>query len=426
MEDKEFSQGSEQSEKNINVIKGFIGGAAVGILVMGIIAAIFMHQQSASASNVKLPGVSAGRENEASAESLIDESVIEKLQLLEDSIDKYYLQDVNADDMEESLYHGFVEGLGDPYSTYYSEEELEAVIESTEGVYYGIGAYIGLDEETGYCKITKVMDDSPALEAGLRAEDIIVEVNGEDMRNVSTSDIVTYIKGPEHTTVDLTIYREGEFDYLEFTVERRQIETPTIAYSMDEDKIATIQITEFDEVTLQQFEDSLEQAKKEGMAALILDLRDNPGGSLQTVVAIANHILPKGIVVYTEDRDGNRKEYDCDGKDELDVPLVVLVNGNSASASEILAGAIKDYKKGTILGTTTFGKGIVQKIFSLSDGSALKLTISHYYTPSGTDIHGVGIVPDEELELDVEAYLEDGTDNQMDRAKEILHSQIGE
>lgn len=162
------------------------------------------------------------------------------------------------------------------------------------------------------------------------------------------------------------------------------------------------------------------------MKALVLDLRDNPGGSLQTVVAIAGHILPKGLVVYTEDKDGDRKEYTCDGKDELQVPMVVLVNGNSASASEILAGSIKDYKKGTILGTTTFGKGIVQKIFAISDGSAVKLTISHYYTPSGADIHGVGIAPDEELELDVEAYLEDGTDNQMNRAKEILRSGIGE
>ena len=193
---------------------------------------------------------------------------------------------------------------------------------------------------------------------------------------------------------------------------------------MGDDGIAYIQIAEFDEVTSGQFEDYLEQARNDGMKGLVIDLRDNPGGSLSTVVEIANQILPKGLVVYTEDRDGNRKEYECDGKHEIEVPLVVLVNGNSASASEILAGAIKDYGVGTILGTTTFGKGIVQKIFSLSDGSALKLTISHYYTPKGNDIHGVGIEPDEELELDKEAYLEDGADNQLDRAKEILKDKI--
>lgn len=422
MEDREFSQEFEQPQKSGNGIKGFIGGLLAGILIMGIVSAIFIHQRSLSLLGTEAINTSA----EGSEDSLLDDPVLEKLHLLENSIDRYYLESVSKNDLEESLYHGFVAGLGDPYSTYYSEEELKAVMESNEGVYFGIGAHIGFDKDTGYCKIVKVMDNSPALEAGLRAEDLLVAVNGQDMRNITTSEIVTYIKGPEKTTVDLTIYREGELDYLNFTVERRKIETPTVVYSMDEDKIATIQITEFDEITLGQFEESLAQAKKDGMKALVLDLRDNPGGSLQTVVAIANYILPKGLVVYTEDKDGDRKEYNCDGKHELQVPLVVLVNGNSASASEILAGSIKDYKKGTILGTTTFGKGIVQKIFAISDGSAVKLTISHYYTPSGADIHGVGIEPDEELELDVEAYLEDGTDNQMNRAKEILRSRIGE
>lgn len=421
MEEKEIVQQTGDAEKGKS-IKTFLGGLFTGALVVGIISAVWIHQSSVSL----LDGKATMTSGTSKEDSVIDDQVIQKLQLLEDSIDRYYLENVSENAIEESLYHGFVDGLGDPYSTYYSVQELEAVMESTEGVYYGIGAYIGFDQNSGYCKITKVMEGSPALEAGLRAEDLIVAVNDEDMRNVTTSDIVTYIKGPEHTTVDMTVYRDGELDYLDFTVERRKIETPTVVYNMDEEKIATIQITEFDEVTLSQFEENLELAKKDGMKGLVLDLRDNPGGSLQTVVAIANHILPKGLVVYTEDRDGNRKEYTCDGKDELNVPLVVLVNGNSASASEILAGSIKDYKKGTILGTTTFGKGIVQKIFGISDGSAVKLTISHYYTPSGADIHGVGIAPDEELELDVEAYVENGTDNQMNRAKEILRSQIGE
>jgi carboxyl-terminal processing protease len=421
LEEKEMMQTTETQEKEEKGkgVKLFLGGLFAGTVIVGIVSAVYIHVKEISMDTSAASLVSG-------TDSVIDGNVIKKLQFLEDSIDEYYLEDVDADEMAESLYHGFVDGLGDPYSTYYSEEELETVMESAEGVYYGIGAYIGLDQDSGYCQITKVMDDSPALEAGLEDGDLIVAVDGEDMWNVTTSDIVTYIKGPEHSTVDIKVYREGETDYLDFTVERRKIETPTVVYTMDEDKIATIQITEFDEVTLEQFEDSLKQAKQEGMKGLILDLRDNPGGSLQTVVAIANHILPKGLVVYTEDRDGNRKEYTCDGKDELEVPLVVLVNGNSASASEILAGSIKDYKKGTILGTTTFGKGIVQKIFSISDGSAVKLTISHYYTPSGADIHGVGITPDEELELDVDAYKADGTDNQKERAKEILRSQIGE
>lgn len=408
-------------EKKRSGIKIFLGGILTGTLVVGMISAIFIHYRTWTPVTGE-----ANAEVEGSADSVLSDQVISKLQYLEKGIESNYLEEIDESALEESLYHGFVDGLGDPYSTYYSKDEFEAVMESSEGIYYGIGAYIGFDEESGYCKITKVMEGSPALEVGLRAEDLLVEVDGKDMMGVSTSEIVTYIKGPEHSTVNLTVYRDGEMDFLDFTVERRKIETPTVVYEMDEDQIATIQITEFDEVTIEQFEDCMQQAKEEGMRALVLDLRDNPGGSLQAVLEVCSHILPEGLVVYTEDKDGRRKEYNCSGRDELDVPMVVLINGNSASASEILAGAIKDYKKGILLGTTTFGKGIVQKIFALPDDSALKLTISHYYTPSGADIHGIGIVPDEELELDVDAYLADGTDNQMDRAKEILRGQIGE
>ncbi len=408
-------------EKKRSGIKLFLGGLLTGTLIVGIISAVYIHQKTWTPVSSE-PEKAAER----SEDSVLTDEVISKLQYLEKGIESNYLGEIDDSELVENLYHGLVNGLGDPYSTYYSKEEFEAVMESSEGIYYGIGAYIGFDEESGYCKITKVMEGSPAQEVGLRAEDLLVEVDGEDMMDISTSEIVTYIKGPEHSMVDITVYRDGETDFLDFTVERRQIETPTVVYEMDEDQIATIQITEFDDVTIEQFEDCMQRAKEDGMKALVLDLRDNPGGSLQAVLEVCNHILPKGLVVYTEDKDGKRKEYNCNGRDELDVPMVVLVNGNSASASEILAGAIKDYKKGTLLGTTTFGKGIVQKIYALPDDSALKLTISHYYTPSGADIHGIGIVPDEELELDVDAYLEDGTDNQMDRAKEILRSQIGE
>lgn len=406
------SQNADIKSKPKKRVGFFFLGVLVGTIITGTIACIIILQQSKTTISYE------------DSESVINASTISKLQKLEEGIDTYYLNDSEQEELQNSLYHGLVEGLGDPYSTYYSPEELEDIIESTQGIYFGIGAYIGYDTDRDYCKIAKCMDNSPAKEAGLLPDDIIVEVDGKDMYKVQTSEIVTYIKGPEKTTVELTIYREGELDYLHFTVERRKIETPTVAYNMDDDGIAYIQIAEFDEVTSGQFEDYLEQARNDGMKGLVIDLRDNPGGSLSTVVEIANQILPKGLVVYTEDRDGNRKEYECDGKHEIEVPLVVLVNGNSASASEILAGSIKDYGVGTILGTTTFGKGIVQKIFSLSDGSALKLTISHYYTPKGNDIHGVGIEPDEELELDKEAYLEDGTDNQLNRAKEILKEKI--
>ena len=270
-------------------------------------------------------------------------------------------------------------------------------------------------------KLVHVLEDTPAEEAGLKDGDIIVAVDEIPTRGKTLSDVVMEVKGKEGTQVHLTIYREGEYDYLEFDITRRAIETKTVAYEMDEaTHIATIQIAEFDTVTTEQFDEALKNARKDGMKALIIDLRDNPGGNLSAVVDIGRELLPEGLIVYTEDKYGKREEYKSDGKQELEVPLVVLVNENSASAAEILAGAVKDYGIGTILGTTTYGKGIVQKIYGLTDGSAVKLTVSHYYTPKGNDIHGVGIKPDEELELDAEKFVKDGIDNQRERAKEIL------
>lgn len=396
---------------------GFAGGITTGLVIGAIIICTSYIASQLTPSKASTTALNATKEG---TEQVIDNDVVKKLKLLEESIDEYYLEDVENEQVENSLYKGFVAGLGDPYSTYYSKEELEEVYDSTEGIYYGIGAYISLDEATGGGKITKVMPNTPAEEAGVHDNDIIVAVDGENVLGMTLSEIVSKVKGPEKTQVMLTLYREGEADYLEISVTRMKIESPTVTYEMYEDGIAYIQITEFDSVTTDQFREKLNQAKAEGMKSLILDLRDNPGGNLSDVVDISGEILPKGLVVYTEDRDGKRKEYSCDGENEIQVPMVVLVNGNSASAAEILAGAIKDYDKGTILGTTTFGKGIVQRIFGLSDGSAIKLTVSHYYTPNGNDIHGVGIEPDETLELDYEKYLEDKSDNQLERAKQIL------
>jgi carboxyl-terminal processing protease len=240
------------------------------------------------------------------------------------------------------------------------------------------------------------------------------------LQGLTSEKVVMKIKGEENTQVTLTVIREGEMDTLDFTITRKKIESPTITYEMYEGKIAYIGIMEFDEITLPQFEEALQKAKDEDMKGLILDLRDNPGGNLDTVNEIARLLLPEGLIVYTEDKYGERVEYKCDGKNEIQVPLVVLVNGNSASASEILAGAIKDYKKGTILGTTTYGKGIVQKIMGLEDGSAVKITVSSYFTPNGINIHKIGVEPDEVLELDVDRFLDEDYDNQLERALEIL------
>lgn len=355
--------------------------------------------------------------------SAIDETLVQKLQVLESAIDEYYyLDEVDDETLQDGIYKGLLESLGDPYSEYYTAEELNSLMEETEGAYYGIGAYVSLDADTSLPKISGTIVGSPAEAADLRAEDLIYAVDGMTTYGLSLTEVVSYIKGEEGTDVTLTIIRDGLSDYMDVTLTRRKVETSTVEYKMLDDGQAYIRITEFDDVTVDQFADALATVRGSGMEGLILDLRTNPGGNLDAVVDIARMLLPEGMIVYTEDKAGERVEYTCDGTREIDVPLVVLVDGNSASASEILAGAIKDYGIGTLVGTTTFGKGIVQQIMPLRDGSAIKLTISAYYTPSGNNIHGIGIEPDVVCEFDGEAYYgsEEHPDNQLEKAKEVL------
>ncbi|MBR5420821.1 MAG: S41 family peptidase [Lachnospiraceae bacterium] len=355
-----------------------------------------------------------------------DQAVLDKMNYIEDLIDKEFIDSVSNDALQEGIYDGMMSALKDPYAEYYTPEEWIEMQQDTQGIYYGIGAYLTKDEDTLYPRITGIIKNTPAEETGLQEDDYIVEIEGEDTYNWDLSDVVSHIKGPEGTKVHLTISRKenGNRVETEYDVERRRVETPTVEYEMKEDSIAYIAISEFDTVTIDQFAEALSDARSDGMKAMVLDLRSNPGGSLQAVVEIARMILPKGRIVYTEDKYGVQESFDCDGKYELDVPLAVLVNGNSASASEILSGAIKDYGLGTLVGTTTFGKGIVQQLFRLTDGSAVKLTVSHYYTPNGNDIHKVGIEPDVEVEFDADAYREDKTDNQLDKAMEILKKKL--
>lgn len=351
-------------------------------------------------------------------ESLLSKEILDKINVLEDSINQNYYKEVTNETMENGIYKGLISATEDPYSAYYTAEELAEILEQSSGIYSGIGSHIGFDKDLGYSQLTRIIEGTPAEESGLLAGDYIYKVDGEDMRGVELSDVVAKVKGIEGTTVTLTIIRDTE--ELEFEVERRNIESPSVYLEMLDNGIAHIELIAFDQVTTEQFREALDTARENNMTGLILDLRNNPGGNLDTVNDIARMLLPEGLIVYTEDKNGVRNEYTCDGTQEIEEPLVVLVNGYSASASEVLAGAIQDYEIGTILGTTTFGKGIVQKIISLSDGTAVKLTVSNYYTPKGNNIHEIGVIPDEILELDSEAYLLDETDNQLNRAIEIL------
>ena len=262
------------------------------------------------------------------------------------------------------------------------------------------------------------------MEAGLLPGDILYKVGDTEVTGMDLTMVVSQIKGKENTKVVISVVREGEEDYLDFQVERRTIEIQTVSSAMLEDQIGYIAITSFDDVTTDQFTKALDELEKQGIKGLVVDLRGNGGGLVSSVCAILDRLLPEGLIVYTEDKYGNREENTSDAEHYFDKPLAVLINGNSASASEIFAGAIKDYGIGTLVGTTTYGKGIVQKIYPLHDGTAVKLTVSKYYTPKGNNIHGIGIEPDVEIDLDEELKKEVlvplEEDNQLQRARELL------
>jgi carboxyl-terminal processing protease len=408
----------------------------VGTLLLGMIIGIVFTALVGSISfvgvrlynSVRRTGTQEASVTNEEPQSVVNEDSMEKLEAIEEVIDEYYYkeEDIDTSAMIDGMYAGVVDALNDPYSVYYTAEEWNQLMQETEGIYYGIGAYLSIDPTTTLARISGVIPGTPAEEAGLRENDIIYMVDGESVQGMELTEIVSRVKGEENTVVHLTIVREGETDYLEMDVTRSKIESPTVTYEMYDNGVGYIRITEFDDVTVNQFTTAMDSIKEADAKGLILDLRSNPGGSLSAVVDIARQMLPKGLIVYTEDKNGKREEYTCDGKQELQIPLVVLVNGNSASASEILAGAIKDYGIGTLIGTTTFGKGIVQRILPLTDGTALKLTISAYYTPNGNNIHGIGIEPDIACELDNEAYYNDGIDNQLEKAKEEMDKMLSE
>lgn len=408
----------EQRNQRNGYWSGLFSGLLLAVLVIGC---IYIGRQVYQIFETK----KIVEEAKTDEGELLNDYTAAKIGVIEETIDEYFLEEANRSQLENGIYEGMMMALEDPYSEYYSVEELKELQMSTEGIYYGIGAYISKAATDEFCTISGVIEDTPAQEADLRAGDIIYEVDGISAQGMETTEVVALIKGEEGTEVVLTLVREGESDYLKIPVERRKIESPTVSNEMLENGIGYIEITEFDDVTEDQFAEALAECKGNGMKALILDLRSNPGGNLSTVCELCRMLLPKGMIVYTEDKYGKRDEYTSDGLRQLKVPAVVLVNGYSASASEIMAGAMKDHGIATIMGTTTFGKGIVQRVISLSDGSAVKLTVSKYYTPNGNDIHEKGIEPDIVVEFDADAYYEEGIDNQLEEAVSYLSKEIG-
>lgn len=379
--------------KNHSFFKGALAGALVVLLAGGVVScSVFKSEES------------------------------QKMELLNSLIDRYYIGDVDETDLSEGVYKGYIEGLGDPYSVYYDEEETKQMSESLSGEFGGVGALMSQDRETGVITVLQVYDGSPAQEAGMRDGDTLYKVEGEEVTGEDLSDVVSKVKGEKGTQVTLTVLRADTGDEEELTITRDTIEAQTVSHEMKENNVGYIRITEFDTVTYEQYKEALEDLEDQGMERLIVDLRSNPGGNLDTVCDILDLMLPEGLIVYTEDKNGEREEYTSDEENQFDKPLVVMMNGYSASASEIFAGAIQDYGLGQIVGTQSYGKGVVQSVFDLQDGTSVKLTIAEYFTPNGRSIDGEGITPDVEVEYQYDENNPDA-DNQLEKAMEVVAQQ---
>lgn len=348
----------------------------------------------------------------------------EKTSVLQNIIDRYFLFDEDMTKVEDGIYAGMMNGLGDPYTVYYTKEEYKALNEDTEGKYSGIGAVVSQNPNTKIITIVKIFDNSPANDAGLQVGDIIDKIDGEEVAGTDMDILVkTKIRGEEGTSFKMTVLRGDDRKEVELDLTRRSIEVETVAGKMLDNNIGYIAVSQFDAVTSEQFKSNIESLQSQGMTKLIVDLRGNPGGLLDQVVDMLDYILPDGLVLYTEDKYGKREEYYSDGSHELKIPMVVLVNENSASASEVFTATFRDFEWGTVVGKTTFGKGIVQNVLPLGDGTAVKITTQHYYPPSGYDLHKVGIKPDLEVDLNEGAKIGTDSDNQLSAAIDILKNE---
>ena len=411
----------ENQKKRSGFGSGMFVGFLLGILLLGIGVTVGVHVYTTSTNQYLV--ISPSGVKKTAESNILTNKTVKKIDELMNYIDLYYNDDCDEDDIRNAIYAGTLEGLGDPYSVYYTADEYKDMQISTSGKYYGIGAALGQDAKTKEVTISKVYEGTPAEEAGLRDGDQIVKVNDTVSTSEELSDLVQKIRGEEGTTVHLKIYRASTKKTFEVDVERKNVELPSITSKMLDGGIGYIQISEFQSKTEEQFKSALADLKKQGMKSLIVDVRSNPGGLITAAANILDQILPEGTVVYTEDKYGKREDYTSDSKC-LKCPIAVLVNENSASASEIFAGAIKDHNYGTLIGTKTFGKGIVQTVFPLEDGDAVKITTAKYYTPKGNYIHGVGIEPDINLTYkysgpEDEAY-DMKYDNQVQKAIKVL------
>jgi len=399
--------------------KEYKRGLVTGILVAVVLGSI-------------LVGLSIGFNVGLGKNQSFLKKISNKVQMIEAYMDRYYIEDIDEDKLAEGVYKGMLQSLDDPYSTYYSKDEYQQMLQTFNGVYCGIGASVTKDIKTEEISFVKPYENGPAYKAGIRSGDVLVSVNGDDVTKDDLSEVVSKIKGEKGTEVTLQVIRDGKKDEpLSFTMKRDDVEIESVAYEMLNGKIGYISISDFDDKTPTQFENAITALDQKGQKGMIIDLRNNGGGSLEAVIKMLDLVLPEGKLLTTITGEGKEKVYTSDAKNQINIPISVLINGNSASASEVFAGAVQDFKTGSLVGTKSFGKGIVQSVFELEgikDGSAIKLTTSKYNLPSGRGIHKVGLTPDIEVTLPSElqklAIIPKDQDTQLQAAITDVQAKI--
>lgn len=395
-------------------------------LVITNVSAYFLGKNSAKGYQLDFSKNEAAKDKKQTSDApqFFDRQTIDTLGAVVNHIKKNYYKDIDNETLNTGLIKGVVNSLDDPYSEFMTKEELKKFMESTNGKYVGVGLVVSPGND-GYITVVSPIKGSPAYKAGIKSGDRIIKVDEVEYSAETMQDAVNKMRGEEGKTVNITVLREEQKQKKvhEFKIKRETIKLQTVDGRILEKNIGYIAISEFDKPTYDDFMKELEVLKKKGAQKLVLDLRGNPGGLLDVCTKIADIFLDKGTIVYTKYKDGKKDYYYSDEKKE-DMPLVVLVNGGSASASEIVSGALKDRKRAKLVGTQTFGKGIVQRLFNLPYETAVKLTISEYFTPNGNNIHKVGITPDVVVELPDNIkgigpdYLNE--DTQLKKALEIL------
>jgi len=437
--------GQGNGKKRSGFGKGFLGGFVAGFVLIGVILGGFALGRNMAGSQQpsghnpqsgQTSGADESQDNQETQaaqlpETILTDAFVDEINTIYEQMQYYYLYDINVEDLHDGMLQGMLAALGDPYSVYYNESDLDSFTTMTEGEYYGIGCMVSQDLITGIITIVTPYVGAPAHEAGILPGDILYAVDGEPVTGMDLDQVVMGIKGNAGTTVELTIVREGENDYLYFDVERRKVEIPTVEYDMKEGQIGYIAVTSFDGVTSEQFKDAFKDLKKQGMKGLVIDMRDNGGGLLSTVEEMLDYLLPKGVIFYAKDKYGNKYlEYTSDKAAALNVPLAILINGNTASAAEVFSGNIQAFGMATLVGTNTYGKGIMQNTYTTTPegNTAIKLTVADYYIHGDRNIHGIGIAPDVEVELNPEVatqvVIADEEDNQLQEALRVVREQL--